>query len=66
MDVAAPPVDGEANERLCGFLAKAVFGLPRGGVRVRAGASGRRKLLEVDLPKERVEEALSAWEARRA
>jgi len=40
--IAAPPVDGAANATLERFLAELV-GLPRGRVRVVAGASGRRK-----------------------
>jgi uncharacterized protein len=45
--VAAPPVDGAANESLCRLVA-GELGLPRGAVRVVAGATGRRKLVEVD------------------
>jgi uncharacterized protein len=45
--VAAPPVDGAANEALCRLLARELA-LPRGAVRVVAGATGRRKLVEVD------------------
>lgn len=63
-DVAAPPVDGEANARLCAFLAKEVLGLPKSAVRVRVGASGRRKLVEVDLSAGALAAALAAWEVR--
>ena len=45
--VAAPPVDGAANEALCRLLARELA-LPRGAVRVVAGATGRRKVVEVD------------------
>lgn len=55
VEVQAPPVDGKANERLCAYLSKEVLGV---GVRVRAGASGRDKLLDVDAPAEVVEAAL--------
>jgi len=46
--VAAPPVDGAANEALCRVLARALGAAP-GGVRVVAGAGGRRKVVEADV-----------------
>ena len=45
--VAAPPVDGAANEALERELAKA-FALGRGTVRLVGGASSRTKRFEVD------------------
>lgn len=62
--VAAPPVDGAANERVCTFLAREVLGIPKSAVRVKAGAAGRRKLVEIDLAPERVATALEAWVSR--
>lgn len=56
--VAAPPVDGKANEALCRFLAREVLGLPARAVQIKAGAGGRSKLLEVDAEREEVEAAL--------
>ncbi|HEU5169667.1 MAG TPA: DUF167 domain-containing protein [Gemmatimonadales bacterium] len=44
--VAAPPVDGAANEALVRFLAERL-GVPRSAVTVAAGAAGRRKLVAV-------------------
>ncbi len=44
--VAAPPVEGEANEELVRFLAKAL-GVPRSAVEVTGGASGRRKTVAI-------------------
>ena len=44
--VAAPPVDGEANEALLRFIAKSL-GLPRRAVAIVRGASGRRKSVRV-------------------
>lgn len=44
--LAAPPVDGAANDELVRFLA-ARLGVPRAGVHIKSGASGRRKVIEV-------------------
>ena len=45
--VAAPPVDGAANEELVRFVAGAL-GLPRSAVRLASGSAGRHKRLEID------------------
>ena len=45
--VAAPPVEDAANEALVAFLAGR-FGVPRSAVVLKRGASGRRKLVEVE------------------
>ncbi|MBL8613837.1 MAG: DUF167 domain-containing protein [Myxococcales bacterium] len=45
--LAAPPVDGAANEELVRVLADAL-GVPARDVRVERGASGRRKLVRVE------------------
>lgn len=45
--VAAPPVEGKANQAMIEFLA-GVFGVPRSAVRILSGATGRSKLVEVD------------------
>ena len=42
----APPVDGAANEALVRFLADSL-GTPRAAVRIVAGATGRRKQVEI-------------------
>jgi len=44
--IAAPPVDGAANEELIRFLAKALA-VPRSAVQVTSGATGRRKTIEI-------------------
>ena len=44
----SPPVDGKANQELIGLVA-AHFRCRKADVRIRAGASGRTKLVGVDL-----------------
>jgi len=43
----SPPVDGKANAELIALVARH-FGCPRSAVRIRAGASGRLKLVQVE------------------
>ena len=59
--LAAPPVDGAANEELLRLLAK-LFGVGRGQVEIVTGARGRQKLVRV-CGRSAVECArnLSAW-----
>ena len=45
--VAAPPVEGAANEALLRLIADEL-GVPRRDVRLVAGAGGRTKVVEVD------------------
>lgn len=45
--LAAPPVDGAANEELVRFLAEAL-GVPRRAVRLTAGLTARRKTVEIE------------------
>jgi uncharacterized protein (TIGR00251 family) len=44
--VAAPPVDGAANQALVEFLAQAL-GLPKGQIEIIAGAASERKLISL-------------------
>ena len=44
--LAAPPVDGEANDELVRFLAK-TLGVPKSAVTIVRGATGRRKVVRV-------------------
>ncbi len=44
--VAAPPVEGKANEALIVFLADAL-GVPKSRVHIQRGGKGRRKLVEI-------------------
>lgn len=46
VQVAAPPVDGEANEALIRYLAKSL-GVPRSRVTILRGETGRRKSIFV-------------------
>jgi uncharacterized protein (TIGR00251 family) len=45
--LAAPPVDGEANSALVAFIADEL-GVTRSCVRIVSGATGRRKVLEIE------------------
>lgn len=45
--VAAPAIDGAANDALLRLLATEL-GVPRGAVRLLAGATGRHKLVAVE------------------
>jgi uncharacterized protein (TIGR00251 family) len=47
--VAAPPVDGKANEALIALIAKH-FGVRRLQVRIKTGSSARIKLVQIDDP----------------
>lgn len=47
IQLAAPPVDGAANEELVRFLAKSL-GVSKSAVTLCAGATGKRKTVEVD------------------
>ena len=46
LDLAAPPVDGKANNECVRYFAD-MAGVPRANVRVVTGASNRMKLIEV-------------------
>lgn len=46
LQVAAPPVDGAANEAIIKFLASQL-GVSRACVQLSAGATGKRKTIEV-------------------
>lgn len=43
----APPVDGKANAELIALVARH-FGCAKAAVRIKSGASGRMKLVQVD------------------
>ena len=46
--IKAPPVDGKANQELIALVARR-FGCPKSAVSIKAGASGRTKLVRIDL-----------------
>jgi uncharacterized protein (TIGR00251 family) len=45
--LAAPPVDGKANDELVAFLAE-YYGVPKRNVRIVAGANSRRKRVFIE------------------
>jgi uncharacterized protein (TIGR00251 family) len=45
----SPPVDGKANAELLGLVA-GHFGCRKSSVSIKSGASGRTKLIRVELP----------------
>jgi hypothetical protein len=47
LDLAAPPVDGKANEECVRYLAEWA-GVARSQVRIVTGAASRRKLVEIE------------------
>jgi hypothetical protein len=56
--LAAPPVDGAANDELRRFLAERL-GVARGSIAIVRGTTGRRKTVSVDgIDTERAERAL--------
>ena len=58
--LAAPPVDGAANDELIRFLAERL-GIPRGTIAIVRGATGRRKTLSVEgMMDARVQQLLMA------
>lgn len=57
--LAAPPVDGKANEALVKFIAE-TLGLPKSAVLLKSGQTSRRKVVEVSGSKVTAVEALLA------
>ena len=47
LHVAAPPVDGKANEAILRFLAR-LLAIPSGSVRIVSGLTSSRKTVEID------------------
>ena len=60
--LAAPPVDGKANDECIRFLA-AFAGVPRSRVRIVMGLTSRLKVVEIEgVPQEDLERRLAANE----
>ena len=58
--LAAPPVDGKANEECVRFLAE-FAGVPRSRVRIVMGLTGRVKVVEIEgVTQEELERRLAA------
>jgi uncharacterized protein (TIGR00251 family) len=58
LDLAAPPVDGKANDECIRFFAE-LAGVPRSRVRIVSGAGSRMKVVEVEgLAQEELERKL--------
>jgi len=59
IDLAAPPVDGKANEECIRLLAE-IAGVAKSRVRIVTGATGRNKVVEVEgIGQAELEERLS-------
>jgi hypothetical protein len=59
LDLAAPPVDGKANDECIRFFAE-LAGVPRSRVRILSGLKGRMKVIEIDgVPQEDLEKRIS-------
>jgi len=64
LDLAAPPVDGKANEECVRFLAE-LAGVPRTRVRIITGVTGRMKVMEVEgVPQEDLDRTLAGTSLR--
>jgi uncharacterized protein (TIGR00251 family) len=58
--LAAPPVDGKANDECVRFFAE-LAGVPRSRVRIVTGLTSRLKVVEIEgVPQEDLERRLSA------
>ena len=60
LKIAAPPVEGAANEQITRFLARRVLALSRGAVRIVSGEHARQKRVEIQAPAAQVLAALQA------
>lgn len=58
--VSAPPEGGKANAAVAALLSK-LWGVPKTSIRVRVGANGRSKILEIDGDPSVLAPRLRAW-----
>jgi uncharacterized protein len=62
LDLAAPPVDGKANEECVRFFAE-LCGVPRRDVSIIQGAAGRMKVIEIEgVAQEQVDAAIAPFD----
>jgi uncharacterized protein len=60
LDLAAPPVEGKANEECLRFFAE-LTGVPRSRVRILTGLTSRRKVVEIEgITQESLESRLAS------
>jgi uncharacterized protein len=60
LHVAAPPVDGKANEAITKFFTQ-MLAVPRSSVRIVVGITSSRKTIEIDsISQETVDRAIAA------
>ena len=55
--ISSPPVDGQANQYLCAYLAK-LCGVSKNAVKIEAGDAARRKRVRLQLPQKTVPDGL--------
>jgi uncharacterized protein (TIGR00251 family) len=60
LKVAAPPVEGAANEAVLRFVARELLGVAKGRVRLISGDRSRQKRLFIELPAATVAATLAA------
>ena len=59
LDLAAPPVDGKANDECIRFFAK-LAGVPRARVRIVTGLTSRMKVVEIEgVPQDELERLIT-------
>ena len=59
LDLAAPPVDGKANDECIRFFAE-LAGVPRASVRIVTGLTSRMKVVEIEgVPQDELERLIT-------